>query len=177
MTKNKEIQVFNYGLIYRSNHFMVGSMGILVFSSYLTHIWYLFKVMLGLPLPTNLVYINTDFLPNIIVLGMVIFMCIMAFGIYISNPAIEVKSDKFRVRKLFWKSRWFDWDSIRHIHKSEKFGSTFYVISINELPFVAFVSGFYSPLGERAFVISQAISGFDEVINSFKEQRPDLFQV
>lgn len=110
---------------------------------------------------------------NLLGLGLLNGILILVFS---ASPAIHVRNDRFRISTLFYKSKWLDWKDIDDI-KLHWLYRNIITVSITEISPIYSLVGAFQLVGARAFLISKGIDGYEELVELFREKRPDLFPI
>jgi hypothetical protein len=178
--KVNEIEIFEYRL--RDRLFRLAWLGCLI-SLYLLLILPL--VLLGLyravsgqtilagiggpsDLGTSLVFI---ILPPLMILGGYLFN--------LAYPAVHIQENGFRIKRLFYTSPWFEWQQIHNVKKlswsSKRREVTAVTIKGLGGGCLSIVGVFHLKGDKEGFGITSHIENYKELLEWFKQKRPDLF--
>lgn len=113
-------------------------------------------------------------------LAAIIIPTLMIIGGILVNlmfPAVHVTSDGFRISRLFYTSRWLTWGDIRDVktHWLSSRWRRVVGVTVEGISPLYDIVGAFQLLGSRGFLISDGIDNCTELMELFRNYRPDLF--
>lgn len=178
-----EFQIFEYSLRYRMPFlfFLGGTLGfyfllivpLVSLTLYRKISGQMVLERVGAPgdLGTFLVFL---FLPPLMILGF--------YTLNIGFPAVHIKEDGFRIKRLSYTSQWFDWGNIHNINISRysilSKRQELTTVTIKGLGggFLSFIGVVLLQANKEGFAVTSNIDNYKELLERFRNKRPDLFE-
>lgn len=126
---------------------------------------------------------NNSFVSIIVVLLILSLFDWIWIALHLSRPSVEIREDGFRLRTLFYKSKWFSWEDISGFRAIDKVRAVnlptpnVYIVESRKLNFFFLLVGIQVGNFNRGFAIHNNIENIDELLKIFQTKRPDLFSV
>lgn len=116
--------------------------------------------------------------PSMVILNLLGFVLLNGILILVfsASPAIHVRNDKFRIRTLFYTSKWLDWTDIGDI-KLHWLYNNIITVSVKEISPIYSLVGVFQLTGARAFLVFNEIDEYEELVGILREKRPELFPI